>query len=279
MDIQKAIFDAFTQSITRFRWFILTCILIATILLTHVNLETGFTMTQLKGFALEQRISNTEAALLARTAAIREKYNQGATTDTLAKDPVAVGLAEEWQVFQRHKNMLESHAVVDRELPILGYHVPGNDFVPVMAMLLFVFSVASWLSSRSVLASIEHIKPFATKQLMGLFRLHFMFTVPVEGKHGMANLVQFLAVWIPTFVFALAAILDMVPAFAKYNENPGMLTLPFAPLLLRLVLLFALFAGVLACAVATTFTVARINESTDAEHTVADVPMALDAPS
>lgn len=243
-DFEKEIMQAFVESIRRFRWAILTTVLISTLLVVHTYLENGFTAKQLPYWALDTYITDAQASLDTERAQLEAKYLASRlyteSLRDLARDEEVIALAESYVRTKMHQNMVDKNIVQDQTIPLLGYRVPGNDYVPIMALLLVVISIGSWLSARSVLAAITSAFEGPSEQAKKLINLHFLFTVPLDQKNWLAVAIQHLAIWYPLFALGLAAYFDMAGPLVNIEHvllPPGVV---YGRLVLLVVLIVAL---------------------------------------
>ena len=207
MDYDEAKFDAFKDAVSRCRWFILATVIVSSLIFFHAFLERwSLSEAQLPEVIAARLQSSTKEKLKEREAALikaREKKNiDPAELLAWAEDAYIIELTDHELANTRHP---------ERSLPFLDMKIPYNDFLPIMAVMLAVFTVGVWLNVRSMGVAARSLLHKA--ELRELARLNFTFT-GVLDQHAhdkWGRRVQVLVLFLPALVLVSAAIVDLWP--------------------------------------------------------------------
>jgi len=208
VDFEKARFEAYLDATKRLRWFILASVTASALLLCHVYLEQlSQQEAQLQGLIAHRILMRTEETLKnLATTLTAEVQSKRTLDDATKKRLIDYG---QWQyAFDVTSNTLKSAKFADRTIPFLGLLIPANDFLPVIGVMLSIFTAAVWLNLRSISFAVAEL---SDPQILRIARLHFTFT-GLWGpgvQNWTAQLVQYCAIWLPLSAFALASLVDV----------------------------------------------------------------------
>lgn len=232
MNLVEARFQAYREAAVRLRWFMMITVLISAVISIHTYLErAGFQKHQLIGTYAERvrnfRLEKVECLRLVVSAPIGSlvpiecaKVKDAKFHAWLAAAPAD----ERLETYSMHAflkartdNTLKKMTIGERPLPLLGMEVPVNDYVPVLAILLVVFTLGVWLNLRALAASLDVLAADKDPELLRLAQLYFTFTVPLDlGRpHPMLRVVAFLAIWLPLLSLVLGSVADNWPVISR----------------------------------------------------------------
>lgn len=259
-------FNAYLSAISRFRWFLLFTIIVSGVALLHVYIERlGYQEAQLKGYLSIKDERNKEICQLEKDIGSLESKNQ-AIEKALENDKSSESTKKEKEEEKkknsekllslkkdyyeliyfniRTENTLKETKLADRDLPILGFPIPENDYLPVLAMMNVIFMVGTWLNLRAIGACLLEIeKAGELDSIRDLLRLHFTFTGIVDEKIGgiLGAFIQFLAFALPVIVIFFAILLDIYSFFMMLTRMTHGFAGSNGAIIARIILMVFLF--------------------------------------
>ncbi len=231
MDLIAEEFSAFRSSITRMRWFMGVALLISVLIIFHIYLEQfGFQRQQLET-VFANRVANhvVEIQNCYRNLAshkqkekdqIKSEFPTSCSKDHIPKvelekitnmSPEALlrVYSERELAIRTTDNTITSTKLGIRKIPLLGVEVPANDFVPVMAIMSFVFVVGVWVNLRGVHASLLTLANRSDPELLKLAQLHAVFVSGIGLTRGntLAKSARVLVFWLPFAAIIAASVI------------------------------------------------------------------------
>jgi hypothetical protein len=257
MDTESLRFEAYREALKRCRWFLLITVTLSSLILSHTYLELfGFQQSMLRGITGHRMrigtVENVEAlgdSLRAVPATERdEKYTERLRTYSGTVYDMA-----------RTDNTLKAAALGDRTLPLLGLSVPSNDYLPVMAIILLIFSVSLWLNLRSAHGVLVTVR--GDDSFKALARLFFTFTglQDPSRQNPVARVVQYFAIWLPAIALFFASLADLIPPLLASHSNPHAFAGDQSAIAARVVVLALVFLGTSFSCTTSTLLAQRID--------------------
>lgn len=226
MEVPDVRFSVFTDSIKRTRWFLLVTTLLSCMLLIHMYLEQFSYQEQQNIDVIKARITEGKVAnLKAREKEIQDDIAKKKDDPTKLSASDLDNLATDYATIKYRMKLFDNQmnqvSIPSRQLPLLSMNIPGNDFLPVIGVMLLVFVIAVWLNIRSVLAAIDSLKPSNNEEMRELIRLHFTFTGLV-GSSGverkMVHVVQYASFGLPVLSLLFALGVDWRSAIKAWHH-------------------------------------------------------------
>lgn len=251
MDSLKEEFEAFKSSISRMRWFVTTAVLISVLILLHMYLDQfsfqdqqlatvfGYRMTR---YALPMQKCYHDLAQYRQQQADGlwalfpgTSCNEGLIPKAMLDKAKNLKLPDLLKAYSEQEYIMRvtDKTIADtkfeiRRIPLLGVEVPANDFVPVMAMMSFVFVMGVWTNLRGVRAALAALANRRDSEVMRLARLNTLFLTALETERGhvWARVTRLLAIWLPfgsLFVATIIAYVDIygtLLAGSPYTYGP-----------------------------------------------------------
>lgn len=214
-------FEAFADAIKRYRWFVLINILLSCAAIANVYIENGFTEAQIRRIVARQLLgpkSPSEEKMKAHATKLSEmKAGEMNTPESVKLIDEAVELKLR---LMRGDEISKALAMPHRKIPLLEIEVPWNDYIVVLAIMITVFVIATWLSCVNVRDQVQNLHSlFAVNpDLKTLVKFNFFFTSPDDA--GLARaIVHRLAILLPVLVFLLAGTVDLWPVLRHIPEG------------------------------------------------------------
>jgi hypothetical protein len=112
--------------------------------------------------------------------------------------------------FERTNHTIDSAKINTHDLPFVATDVPDDDYLPIVACMLSIFSICVWLNVRSVLASVGILA--SDEDFRQIAPLYFTFTGAVDLKmeNRVAYFVQHASLWLPPVSLAISTLLDAI---------------------------------------------------------------------
>jgi len=229
------LFHSYIGSLTRLRWFFLLTTSLSCLVLLHIYVERwGFQEAQLIGYVAKQDIRRQELATLgeqmediSKKIQDREARTSDVEYTNLVKayEEISARKATLEYFTMRTKNTLRDVKMQDRQLPILSFLVPANDYLTVLAMMNTIFVIGVWLILRSISAAVREIERSREMGNMAtLLRINFTFTGLAEDGRGklMAHIVQYSAFLLPAVSLLIAGYFDIESGYDMLTgKEPG----------------------------------------------------------
>jgi hypothetical protein len=259
--ISQKKYEAYLDALRRFRWSVLTTIIISSLVVAHLYLENGLTQAQLQSVSMRKLTGVKErerSELKAKLLDFQKKNPKEKLPQELLNSYVALDVS-----LQRGDNMYRDARVPERTLPLLLMNVPGNDFVVVLAIMLAIFCVSTWLNSRAVLAPLEKLTADmdASQHFRDLVRLNFLFTGASDDSDWLANILQYVVVWLPFLSLSLGAFIDLRPIVVQIAGDQSFANAgPVMALLSRFVTFACLLIVIGGAAVGTCYKLNAIDQ-------------------
>lgn len=211
-DFEQLRFEAFLSAIGRARWFILATILISSLIVFDAYLGLwGVEEFFLKG-AIRNRIEQKSEAFLHCFQVyiangtyssiggedcrqlLNEKLGPEFGEIPQNRDSRLLSLYAEIQyAYLATQHSLDSLKRPERGIPFLGVTVSTSDYLPLMGVILTVFTIGIWFCARSVEASLRVLlQGQNVEQLRTLAQVSFTFT-SLPDNSNVARAVRHLA--------------------------------------------------------------------------------------
>lgn len=219
MDIKEIQFQAFISSTIRCRWFFLVSVLISTLIISHLYLDTwGFQKDQLAETLGARILNNTDNTIKELEDSLAKLVGKKNLTEKERKDVSKYNTLK--YARETTDNELNYTGFGKRSLPILGFDIPANDYVPVLSFFLAVFAVGIWLNLRSIFHTVYQVGD--DREMLTAIRAHFTFTglQEMNRQSRLATAVQYMAIWLPPVTLGFAIPLDLLPPIWEQIHNP-----------------------------------------------------------
>ncbi len=243
MEFAQEEYKLVSEAVVRARWLLFASVLVAAVALTHLYIEQ-FSMQEGQ-LAIYEVMSSVEDERLhewekqiKNLDRLRQRIANGAACTISPRDPhyvpgvaacvagvvvlerldayIAANKLEYGRAAYMRKvttNTLANIKTAERELPLVKFPVPANDFLPLLAMLLALLNVALWMTCRSVQGG---VKVFCKDQMgeeparvAGL--LYRACTITGVERALPAQIVRFVMFVAPGVSLAVAAFIDLLP--------------------------------------------------------------------
>ncbi|MCP4677297.1 MAG: hypothetical protein GY854_17645 [Deltaproteobacteria bacterium] len=257
MELENIRFEAYREAATRCRWFFLSTVLLAGLILSHLYIEVhGFQDAQLASTYGHRYRHGTDLRLKAQWNMIKgwsveERERYSAVVDDYGQTKYMAQVTDQ---------TIRKTTFGDREIPLLGLSVPANDYVPVLSIFLMLLSTALWLSMRS-LFNILSINSFS-ESFQRAIHLHFTFT-GMHGRNsrvGVAAVVQYLAIWLPAITLAIAIPVDFLGPLNAHEADPSIYIGPSGAIQKRGVTMIGAFLVLVAVAARNSYLARAIDK-------------------
>ena len=198
----------------RSRWILVILTLLSCLLLIHIYLDQfSFQDAQIVG-AIKKRLAENvvakQNALKKKIVSERDKYSSPTTQPQDYTQDLDDYAQRRFEMITLD-NTLNKLEIPDRELPLIPLKIPGNDFIPIIGIMLIVFVLASWLNMRSIIASMNSLDLKSNAELQTLVRLHFTFTglVGSSAANALAAVIKYLAFLFPAIALLSATTIEI----------------------------------------------------------------------
>jgi hypothetical protein len=173
--------NGFISAVGRARWFLLSTVLVATMILAQTYVEWNHCEAQrIVMAALHERlllVRPDQKPVEALTESLANDLSQLRATDNPTPAEIIQLVAAANTLVERRRivNMLNDVKPHNQGLWMLPFNVPAGDFLPIMSLVLLVFSICLWLSGRAMVLTVRQCE---CDELRDIARMYLLFSLP-----------------------------------------------------------------------------------------------------
>ena len=166
MGVLEKLLETYVAAATRLRWFILTTVLLSSLILAHVYLDIfGTERTTVPEVMALRQTEKREETLKCLEELVRANLDPPVPAQPIAsckdvpwypkyqKISTREQLVERYgyikYIFTRTENTLKELKNSERALPLVGLQISESDYLLIISLMLCVFQVGVWLNART----------------------------------------------------------------------------------------------------------------------------------
>ncbi len=238
-------FELYKNAIARTRWLMFLITFVSCLIFCHIFLERfSFDGEQLRG-VYKYRMKNGNPALKIKQDStwLTDSISWANSINLSERDSFNKRLtiySSRKYSFKKTNNTLNKMSFGMIEIPLAGISVNSNDYIIVVASMLFVLIVAFWLTIQSILVIVTKLD-LENGEIKELVNLNFTFIGFTDTKGAnLAKIIQTITFLIPTIVLVVAIIIDSFPLWGEIVKGYSG---PSWSLILRYIILFGITIG------------------------------------
>jgi len=218
MDTESLAFEAYTNSIHRLRWLFLATLTLSGILLIHSYLEQySFTESQLIEVLANRVNLGTKENLDQLEKELRQWPNDKKQNNDFKEKLNRYAKNKYNVVFT--DNTLNSIKLENMGVPFFGISILGNDFLPIVSLILVMFMLAVSGTLKSLFGPLNllDLEKNNSRQLAQVYFL--FFNDPNSHRQALSKFLMYITIWLPPISLTLAIVLDAWPMLHTSSES------------------------------------------------------------